>query len=315
VPAGDEVHAPGSPTAPFPRGAVSLEEGHTVKPRSASIRILAALLLTLGLVACNGDDAAAPGDEDAEVGEDRTEVGEGGTEVADTTDAGDGFCDAALALGSPGEPEVDWETASEEEIAAANQVFAEERLRPVVEDLRATGPDDVQSDVDTLEQALDDARDDDGDLEAFFGGDGGAARTRITEEAAGSCGWTTLDVTMVDYGYEGVPDTVDAGQAVFAVTNSGEEGHELILFRRADGVEESWEEILELDDDEAMQRVEFVAAAFAPAGEDGSATAELQAGEHAMVCFIPVGTDASGTESGDGPPHFTEGMIATFTVQ
>jgi hypothetical protein len=260
---------------------------------------IVALLVALGLVACGAEDGTAPPDDPA--GPD--------AEVA----ADDTFCDAALGLGSPGEPEVDPETATEEEMAAAQQVFAEERLRPIVADLRASGPDAVQDHVATLERALDEA--DDGDLDAFFGGEGGEARDAIAEEATGRCGWMSLDITTVDYDFEGVPATLDAGPAVISLTNAGDEGHEMIIFRRQDGVDEEWEQIFALDEEEAMQRVEFVAAGFAPAGEESSTAADLDAGDYAMVCFIPVGTDASGTETGDGPPHFEEGMLATFSVR
>jgi hypothetical protein len=219
------------------------------------------------------------------------------------------FCDAALRLGNPGEPEVDWETASEEEMAAAEQVFGQEVLQPIVEELRASAPEEVQGEVDTLDAVLQDA---DGGLEPFFSGDGGTARDAITQTAAQGCGWSEVAVTAVDYGYEGVPETIDAGTAIFTMTNEGEEGHEMILFRRNDGVEESFEELLEMDD--AMEFVEFAAAAFAPAGETSSAAADLRAGDYVMVCFIPVGSDAYADETGDGPPHFEEGMWTSFSV-
>jgi hypothetical protein len=222
---------------------------------------------------------------------------------------GESFCDAALRLGNPGEPEVDWETASEEEMAAAEQLFGEEVLQPIVEELRTSGPGAVQDDVDTLDAVLQDA---DGGLEAFFSGDGGTARDAITQAAAEGCGWSEVAVTAVDYGYEGVPETIEAGTAIFTVSNEGAEGHELILFRRNDGVEESFEELLEMDD--AMEFVEFTGAAFAPAGETSSAAADLRAGDYVMVCFIPVGSDASAEQVGDGPPHFAEGMWTSFSV-
>lgn len=260
---------------------------------------LGTLLLAVGLVACNGDETAAP---TVDTAREDTDV------VAD-----EAFCDAAIELGSPGEPEVDFETATEAEVAAAQQVFAEERLRPLVTELGATGPEEIQGDVATLDRVLDDAAEN-GELEAFFQGEGGDARNAIAAEAADRCGWESLEVTAVDYDFEGVPETLDAGQTVFSFTNHGDEGHEMILFRRKDGVEEGWEAILELDEEESMQRVDFVTAAFAPSGEAASAAAELSPGEYAMVCFIPVGTDASGEQVGDGPPHFQEGMLATFEV-
>lgn len=272
-----------------------------MKPRTAKNVRLAAVLLALGLVGCNGDDTPAPADGTAR-------------EAAQVAANDEAFCDAALGLGSPGEPEVDSENATEEEMAAAEQVFIEERLRPLVEELRASGPEEIQGDVAILEQALDDAAED-GGLEAFFTSEGGDARNAIAKEAADRCGWTSVDVTMVDYDFEGVPDTLDAGQALFFATNDGDEGHEMIVFRRQDGVAEDWDTILQLDEEEAMQRVEFVAAAFAPSAEGSAAAAELTPGDYAMVCFIPVGTNASGTQPGEGPPHFQEGMLATFTVR
>jgi hypothetical protein len=69
-----------------------------------------------------------------------------------------------------------------------------------------------------------------------------------------------------------------------------------------------------MDEEEASQRVEFMAATFAPAGETGTAAADLRTGDYAMVCFVPVGSEASGEPAGDGPPHFIEGMWASFTV-
>jgi uncharacterized cupredoxin-like copper-binding protein len=264
----------------------------------------AVLLLTLALIlaACNGGDTAAPEDGAADDGQ--------GEEVAAGDDT---FCDRAMAVGSPGFPEIDWENATEEEMATAQREFAEERLRPIVVDLRDSAPETLQGDVDTLERILDDAAED-GDLEPFFVGEGAEASERITLEAADRCGWQTVEVPMVDFAYEDVPESLEAGPVVFSAPNEGVEAHELVLLRRADDAEESWEEILAMEDDEAMQRAEFVTVAFAPAGESSSAVAELREGEYAMICAIPVGTDATGEVDGDGPPHFEAGMIATFTV-
>jgi hypothetical protein len=66
--------------------------------------------------------------------------------------------------------------------------------------------------------------------------------------------------------------------------------------------------------DDAMAFAEFTAAAFAPAGETSSAAADLRAGDFVMVCFVPVGSDASAEQVGDGPPHCEEGMWTCFSV-
>jgi hypothetical protein len=40
--------------------------------------------------------------------------------------------------------------------------------------------------------------------------------------------------------------------------------------------------------------------------------ADLEPGDYAVVCFIPTGS--GGDTEGDGPPHFTKGMVSYFEV-
>ena len=74
------------------------------------------------------------------------------------------------------------------------------------------------------------------------------------------------------------------------------------------------EELL-ADEKKAEKESEFVGAGFAEPGVGtGSALVDLKKpGRYAAVCFIPVGTH--GDTEGDGPPHFTEGMVSEFTVE
>src|SRR5688572_861022 len=53
----------------------------------------------------------------------------------------------------------------------------------------------------------------------------------------------TVEVTAVDYSFEGVPDTLAAGTQL-SVTNEGAEPHELVAFRIPDDESRSLEEIL-----------------------------------------------------------------------
>ena len=82
----------------------------------------------------------------------------------------------------------------------------------------------------------------------------------------------------------------------------------MVMFRKADGETRSFEELFALPEEEAGDAVTFTAATFSPIGETTYAVADLEPGQYAAVCFIPVG----GAE--DGPPHFTEGMLAEFEV-
>ena len=128
------------------------------------------------------------------------------------------------------------------------------------------------------------------------------------------------------------------------LTNEGAEIHEIAILRKVDGAEMSWDEIamLAATEDPAVEDVaEFVGAAFSPDAETpGVAVVDLEPGEYAAICFIPVGSlqgepqdegqgepesesepEAEG-EGGPGAslaeaeydPHFAHGMIQVFTV-
>ena len=74
------------------------------------------------------------------------------------------------------------------------------------------------------------------------------------------------------------------------------------------------QELLALPEEEAMAKVDMVAAVFAPPGDESYSVADLEAGDYAMVCFIPTGASEENPE-GTGPPHFIQGMLAEFTVE
>jgi len=134
------------------------------------------------------------------------------------------------------------------------------------------------------------------------------AATAIGEMVHTKCGAETVGIKGVDYAFEGAPDELDAGLVSFRFTNDGNEEHEMILVRRADGVDESLDELLELPDEEVFSKIEMKAVTFAPPGGESYTAAELDPGTYFLICFIPVG----GGE--DGEPHFAHGMKHTFTV-
>ena len=85
----------------------------------------------------------------------------------------------------------------------------------------------------------------------------------------------------------------------------------MAIIKKKDGVDLSWDELLKLPDDEAESKTEFKGEAFAAAGDSSKTLASLDAGDYAMVCFLPIGSP----DVEDGPPHFTEGMVHEFTVE
>jgi len=249
----------------------------------------AAALLVLGVAACGDDD-----DETTTT-----------TEGAAAPVEGDGaaFCDALVDFNSAvNNIELD-ETSSEEDIKAVG-----EEIAPMFDTVAENAPDAVADLADELNATVQPLLE--GDAEAFNADGTFETYTEFLGDSVGTCDFNSVDVSAVDYAFEGAPDTVAAGTVAFNLTNDSEgEEHEMVVLRRADGVDLTWAELLDLPEEEAMTNAEFKAAAFAPPGASGATLAELEAGDYAMVCFIPVG----GGE--DGPPHFTQGMIHEFTVE
>lgn len=256
--------------------------------------------LSLAVAACGGSTpTATPGDD--------------GTSAPP---AGDGdlaaFCDAWLEvneLAATG-PDIDWESMSEEEAAEAEQKFITEEVFPVAERAIAAAPDaDVAAAIEAEKSLIEEQGGAAFETEEFA-----EAETTIGEYVFAECeAETRVEHQAVDYGYVGTPDELPAGRTVFKLTNEGAEMHEVAHMVKRDGVTESWEELLELPEEEAMEKVEFVGGAFAMPGQTVYGILDLEAGEHAFMCFIPVGSTPD-VEEGDGPPHFTQGMIHTFTV-
>ncbi|MGI8631904.1 MAG: hypothetical protein ACR2NA_05070 [Solirubrobacterales bacterium] len=149
----------------------------------------------------------------------------------------------------------------------------------------------------------------------------------------------TVQITGVDYAFEGVPDSVEAGTELSFTNASEAEFHEMVVMRIDDDEVRTVEELLQLPEEESETLIEFVGVQVAPPGEDGISPPDAppgpvvleEAGRYALLCFIPTGADpealVQALEEGEegeggegppevegGPPHFTEGMAAEITV-
>lgn len=157
--------------------------------------------------------------------------------------------------------------------------------------------------------------------------------TETATATAATEGGDSLEITGVDYAFEGVPETVEAGTQLTFTNASDVEFHELIMFRIPEGEDRPLAELLALPDEEAQEAVGApVGVSVAMPGEDGQVVeGELIAeepGRYVLLCFIPVGADPEAfaeamqnPSAGEppqvegGPPHVTEGMYAEFTVE
>lgn len=253
-----------------------------------AVAISAAIVLAAGVAACGDDDGDSSSDTTAASGE--------------PAGGGDAFCDGLVEFNSAVFQTDVSPDMPEEEIVAAG-----ESLAPLFDPVAANAPDSLAEPADQINAAVQDLLD--GDAAAFDGEELFETYTGFVSDAVGECDFESIEVTGSDYAFEGVEDSYEAGTVSFAFSNASEaEEHEMILLRKADGVEMAWDELIELPEEEAMEMVEFKGAAFAPPGGESGTLTELTPGDYAMICFIPVG----GGE--DGPPHFTEGMIHEFTV-
>ena len=144
----------------------------------------------------------------------------------------------------------------------------------------------------------------------------------------------TIEVTGIDYAFEGIPTTVEAGTEFTFTNGSEKEAHEMVLVKIKDGETRSVQELLELPEEESEKVTEFkgVAVAPEPGGEgqvvDGELVADVP-GRYVALCFIQVGADPvklqeamenpeAGPPAEDpnaGPPHFVQGMVQEFTVE
>lgn len=211
------------------------------------------------------------------------------------------YCEASLAIETAPEPEIDFESASPEEQAAAARSWAAETLRPLATTLRNEAPkavtDEVAVGVAAVEELVAT-----GDFETVFAKP--EVRKALTDLHAYDlehCGWQRIDVTAKDFAFDGAPSTLKAGVTSFEFRNEGQENHELVVLRRNDGVTESFTELFALPEDEAMQKAEPLAFAGADPGDDHDyALAELTPGTYALACFLPQGS--IGDHDGEGPP-------------
>lgn len=148
--------------------------------------------------------------------------------------------------------------------------------------------------------------------------------------ALGACGGssdgTPVAVTAREYAYRGFSDSLEAGKFSFSLDNSGEEVHELQLFKLDDDLA-TVTALLDRPQDESLDKMTSIGVATADPGKKESFDAELTAGRYAAVCFIPVGTKPGGGHSGhdmeemedivfdpNADTHFKRGMYAEFEV-
>lgn len=261
--------------------------------------------------------AAGCGDDDDEDAAGTTEeTTEETTEDPAETGEGDlaAYCEGELELELAPPPDVDFATASPDEISEALKTYATDVIQPAAEGIAAAAPEEIATDLDVLVGAADEMAST-GDPAIWEDPEVAAANEVVHQFDLDNCGWSSQEVTATEYGFDGLPGELPAGVTSFELANDGNEVHELLVMRRNDGVTESVDELLALPEEEAMAKVTMLGEpAFAPPGESAYAVFDLEPGDYIVACFIPVGMTSDDGPPPDGPPHAMQGMVSEFTV-
>lgn len=260
--------------------------------------VLVATMVVLGFTAC--------GDDDDEAATDTTTTTAAGSDTKE-------YCEKALALETTAPPDIDFEALSPEQQKEAVKTFVREDISPLVDEIEKVIPEPIEAEAGVLVAGIDKVEQT-GDFQAFEN-DPQIQKAEETVHAfdLDNCGWGRNDVAGVDYAFEGIPSTMKAGVHSFEFSNKGKELHMIAVVRAKDEVTESFDQILELPQEQAGEKIDFIGETSAPPGEKDYFVGDLKPGRYLAVCFIATGTVAEDKE-GDGPPHFVKGMRTEFKV-
>jgi hypothetical protein len=136
-----------------------------------------------------------------------------------------------------------------------------------------------------------------------------AAQAQVGKALFDGCDANRLEVTGIDYAFQGLPTELPAGPTSIAFTDGGNEEHEIMIVKAADGDAITLDELLALPGDEAFARVQPVTVTWGAPGETGYTSVDLAPGTYFALCNIPIGGGP------DGAPHHTAGMKQTFVVR
>jgi hypothetical protein len=272
------------------------------RPSRPSPRRRRVLTGALVVVAAFGGVACGDDDEDAAPSEPKSDFA--------------AYCDAEYKVETyfAGDPEVDFETATPEQIQAAVATYLQ-GAKPLIDAAVPLAPAEIKEPLDVQVRAFNQALGGADPEVVFETPEVNAAEAKVHGFDLKNCGWGQVDVTATDYSFAGIPDEVKAGRTSIDLTNDGKEAHEVQLAVKNAGVTQTFDEILALPEEEALTMVTPVGGAFASPGDKEYAIVDLAPGSYVAVCFVPQGTvDQTSTPAEDAPPHFVLGMKKEFTV-
>lgn len=274
-------------------------------PSRRVLAATAALSTALFLAGCADDDdpIASP-----------SEPVNSATPSASAAPSVEEFCEAKAAIDaaflSSGPPEEEGDaTPSPEEIgqgiSAQYSSLYEEYERTAAEEVK----DEVATQVAALEKAIED-----GNPEFSFDEEFAVADKTVDDFLVEECDVNEISATTVDYEFEGLPTQSPAGLTALEINNEGDEFHEIVLMRINDDVDESIDELLKLPEEEVEGKIMPAGVVLATPGTSAINFFDLKPGRYGVLCFISKDSTRENEFQGEGPPHFTEGMVEELEI-
>jgi hypothetical protein len=129
-----------------------------------------------------------------------------------------------------------------------------------------------------------------------------------------NCRYPVVDITGLEYGYDGVPQSVRARTFAVRFSNTGAELHEILLLKITQN--QSLQHVLHRGGDAVKENgLRSISSIYASPGESNVGFFEVtKPGRYVMACLIPQGT-SSREQHGKGDPHIGLGMFAEFSVE
>lgn len=280
-------------------------------PRPSRIASVVLPLVFVLTVACGSDGTDSSSNTTAS----DTTASTGAGTVGEVAAADAPYCVAALALNTDPGPDIDFATATPDEIAAGVQSYATDTLRPLFDDIEAEAPAELNDAVETFGAAIDEVIDT-GDPSALESPEVAAASETAHAYDLAHCGYLEAEVAASDYQFEDVELEYSKGPVSFELTNDGPEVHEMILLKVRPQVAETAEELLALPEEEALSKVDVVSTIgpLEPRGTDYM-VADLEPARYIVACFLPQGsTSLQALETAEGAPHASLGMFRAISV-
>ena len=162
-------------------------------------------LLIAGLGACGGDD-------------DDTDASDSGSDTKQDDSGLDAAAPTASAEFCEGFHNLDLAFATAPEDPAQMEAFVTEQVTPNVALVEANAPTEIDASITTMVGAVEQVTTS-GDFSAFETPEFTEAQEEVYPYLPEGCGWAEMETTAVDFSYEGMPETAEAGTVVITMAN------------------------------------------------------------------------------------------------